>query len=242
MDSALRLRSTTVGIKAIMAVTGAVLFGFVVIHMLGNLQLWLGAQAMHDYAVSLRKVHGLLWVARSVLLGSVLAHAWSAFTLVQRNRAARPVAYQHARRDQATNYAARTMPITGVVVLLYIVYHLLHLTLGVVGGAHDPQNPYNNVVYGFQQVPVAVIYIVANLLLSVHLFHGGYAWFNSLGLSNPRYAGVKRAFAMGLAGVITLGNVALPVSVLAGAVQPTNETFCSPELGPCGEGVVGPTP
>lgn len=240
MDRALTLRSTTVGIKAIMAVTGAVLFGFVVVHMLGNLQLWLGAQAMHDYAVSLRKVHGLLWVARAVLLGSVVAHAWSAFTLVRRNNAARPVAYKHARRDQATNYAARTMPLSGVIVLLYIVYHIMHLTLGVGSAAHDPQNPFNNVVHGFSNPLIAGVYIVANVLLGLHLFHGGYAWFNSLGLSNPRYAGMKRAFAMGLAGIITAGNVALPVSVLAGAVQPTTETFCSPELGACAEGGVEP--
>ena len=233
MERSLTLRSTTVGIKAIMAVTGAVLFGFVVVHMLGNLQLWLGPRAMHDYAASLRKVHGLLWVARAVLLGSVLAHAASAFALVRRNLAARPVAYQHARRDQATNYAARTMPITGIVVALYIVYHILHLTLGVGVAGHDPQNPYNNVVNGFSNPLIAGVYIVANVLLSAHLFHGGYAWFNSLGLSNPRYAGLKRGFALGLAGLITAGNVALPVSVLAGAVQPTMETFCSPELGPC---------
>jgi succinate dehydrogenase / fumarate reductase, cytochrome b subunit len=233
MDRALTLRSTTVGIKAIMAVTGAVLFGFVVVHMLGNLQLWLGAAAMHDYAVSLRKIHGVLWVARAVLLTSVIAHAASAIALVRRNNAARPVAYKHARRDQATNYAARTMPLTGIVVALYIVYHILHLTLGVGVAAHDPQNPFNNVVHGFSDWRIAGVYIVANLLLSVHLFHGGYAWFNSLGLSNPRYAGMKRMFAVGLAGLITAGNVALPVSVLVGAVQPTQETFCAPELGPC---------
>nr|MBK7065002.1 succinate dehydrogenase cytochrome b subunit [Deltaproteobacteria bacterium] len=240
MDRALTLRSTTVGTKAIMAVTGAVLFGFVVVHMLGNLQLWLGAQAMHDYAVSLRKIHGVLWIARAVLLASVLGHAWSAFTLVRRNAAARPVPYKHARRDQATNYAARTMPITGVLVALYIVYHIMHLTLGVGVAAHDPQNPFNNVVHGFSNPLIAGVYIVANVLLGTHLFHGGYAWFNSLGLSNPRYAGMKRAFAMGLAGLITLGNVALPVSVLAGAVRPTTETFCSPELGPCAKPQVEP--
>lgn len=240
MDRALSLRNTTVGIKAIMAVTGAVLFGFVLVHMLGNLQLWLGAQAMHDYAVSLRKVHGLLWVARAVLLASAVAHAASAFALVQRNLAARPVQYQHARRDQATNYAARTMPLSGLLVLAYIVYHIAHLTLGAGVAAHDPQNPYNNVVHGFSDWRVAGVYIVANVLLGAHLFHGGYAWFNSLGLSNPRYAGMKRAFAYGLAGVITLGNVALPVSVLSGAVRPTTQTFCSPELGPCAEAGVEP--
>lgn len=238
MDRALTLRNTTVGIKAIMAVTGAVLFGFVLVHMLGNLQLWLGAQAMHDYAVSLRKVHGVLWIARAVLLGSVLAHVWSAVTLVRRNRAARPVPYQHARRDRVTDYAARTMPISGLVVMLYIAYHIMHLTLGVGVASHDPQNPFNNVVNGFSDWRVAGVYIVANLLLGMHLFHGGYAWFNSLGLSNPRYTAMKRMFALGLAGLITAGNVALPVSVLAGAVRPTTETFCSLELGPCpGPGV-----
>jgi succinate dehydrogenase hydrophobic anchor subunit len=143
----------------------------------------------------------------------VLAHAWSAFTLVRRNAAARPVPYKHARRDQATNYAARTMPITGVLVALYIVYHIMHLTLGVGVAAHDPQNPFNNVVHGFSNPLIAGVYIVANVLLGTHLFHGGYAWFNSLGLSNPRYAGMKRGLRLGpRRGLITLGNVALPVS------------------------------
>jgi len=236
MDSAVTVgRIPTVSVKAIMAVTGVVLFGFVLVHMLGNFQIWLpnGPEAMHQYAVALRKLPGGLWVPRLVLLGSVLAHIASAVTLVQRNNAARPVAYKKARRDQATNYAARTMPISGVLVMLYIVYHLMHLTGGFGITGYDPQNPFNNVVTSFQSAPVALVYIVANLLLGLHLFHGAWAWFNSLGLNSPRYNPWRRRFAFALAGAITVGNVALPVTVLAGAIQPTAQTFCAAELGPC---------
>ncbi len=238
MDSAVMVRRIpTVSVKAVMAVTGVVLFGFVLIHMLGNLQIWLpdGPEAMHKYAVSLRKLPGGLWLPRAVLLGAVLAHIASAVALVRRNAAARPVGYKKVRRDQATNYAARTMPITGFLVMAYIVYHLLHLTggLGIVG--YDPQHPYNNVVSSFSSPVVAGVYIVANLLLGLHLFHGAWAWFNSLGLNSPRYNPWRRVFAVGLAGVITLGNVALPLSVLAGAVQLSSQTFCAQELGPCAD-------
>jgi len=238
MDSTVMVRRIpTVSVKAVMAVTGAVLFGFVLMHMLGNLQIWLpnGPQAMHDYAVSLRKLPGGLWIPRAVLLGSVLAHIVSAITLVRRNAAARPVEYKKARRDQATNYAARTMPISGFLVMAYIVYHLLHLTggMGIVG--YDPQNPFNNVVSSFSSAPVAAVYILANLLLGLHLFHGAWAWFNSLGLNSPRYNTARRVFAIGLAVTITLGNVALPLSVLTGAVQLSAQTFCAPELGPCAD-------
>lgn len=234
MERVLTLHRTTVGKKAIMAVTGFVLFGFVVVHMLGNFQLWLpnGPEAMHAYAVQLRSVPGLLWVARIVLLSAVLLHIWAAVALTSRNADARPVEYHRKRRDMATNYAARTMMWGGAIVAIFIVYHILHLTLGY-GPYYDPQAVYNNVVYGFLDWRISSFYIVAQILLGMHLFHGAWSWFNSLGWNHPRFNRYKRHFATGLAVAIVAGNVAIPLTVMVGWVEPTTETFCAPELGPC---------
>jgi succinate dehydrogenase / fumarate reductase cytochrome b subunit len=231
-DRVLGLYRTTVGKKAVMAVTGAILFGFVVVHMIGNLQIYLGAEAIHAYAVKLRAVPGLLFIARAVLLAAVVLHIAAAVALAGRNSEARPVRYRHARRDVTTTYAARTMVWGGAILVLFIVYHLLHLTLGY-GPYYDPQAVYNNVVYGFLDWRISTFYIVAQLFLGLHLWHGGWAWFGSLGLASPRFARARRAFATGLAVAVVLGNVAIPLSVMAGVVQPTTETFCAPELGEC---------
>ena len=237
MERVLTLHRTTIGKKAIMAVSGVVLFGFVLIHMLGNLQLWMGPEQMHAYAVSLRGIPGGLWLARIVLLAAVGLHIWAAVALTGRNADARPTDYQYKRRDVATNYAARTMMWGGAIVLIFIIYHILHLTLGY-GPYYDPQNPYNNVVYGFRVWWISAFYIIANILLGIHLFHGGWAWFNSIGWNHPRFNHWRRGFATALAVVVVAGNVALPVSVMAGFVEPTTETFCAPELGTC-EGPAG---
>lgn len=234
MERVLTLHRTTIGKKAIMAVSGVVLFGFVILHMLGNFQLWLGPEYMHAYAVKLRAVPGLLWIARAILLLAVGAHIWAAVSLVGRNSDARPVDYQHRRKDVATNYAARTMMWGGAIVAMFIVYHILHLTLGY-GPYYDPQAVYNNVVYGFLDWRISAFYIVANILLGIHLFHGGWSWFNSLGWEHPRFNPWKRRFATALAVTITLGNVSIPLTVMVGWVPPSTTTFCAPELGPCPE-------
>ncbi len=234
MERALTLHRTTVGKKAIMAVTGAVLFSFVVVHMLGNFQLWLGPEHMHAYAVSLRKVPALLWVARAVLLTAVVLHIWAAVSLTNRNADARPTGYQHRRKDVATSYAARTMMWGGAIVALFIVYHILHLTLGY-GPSYDRQAVYNNVVYGFLDWRISSFYIVAQILLGMHLFHGAWAWFGSLGWDHPHLNPIKRRFATALAVAIVAGNVSIPLTVMLGWVEPTTETFCAPELGPCPE-------
>ena len=228
----LTLHRTTVGKKAIMAVTGAVLVAFVVVHMVGNFQLWLGPEQMHAYAVKLRAVPGLLFIARAVLLAAVVLHVWSAVALTARNSDARPVEYRHRRRDVTTTYAARTMMWSGAILALFIVFHILHLTLGY-GPYHDPQAVYNNVVYGFHDWRISTFYIVAQLFLGLHLYHGAWAWFSSLGWANPRFERARRGFATALAVAVTLGNVAIPVTVMVGLVHTTAETFCAPELGPC---------
>lgn len=237
MQNAQTLSRTTIGKKAIAAITGAILFGFLVVHLLGNLQLFLGpidgAIAMHEYAVALRRTGPALWVARAILLLSVGAHIWATVSLVNQNSEARKTRYQHARKDLVTDYAARTMHWSGPIVGLYILYHLLHLTLGY-GGFHDPQNVYDNVVFGFQNWMISTVYIVANLLLGMHLYHGGWSWLQTLGANHRRYNPLRKVFAIGLAVFITVGNVSIPVAVMTGVVTPSEGfDLCSELLGSC---------
>jgi succinate dehydrogenase / fumarate reductase cytochrome b subunit len=229
MATAVALHTSTVGRKAIVAVSGVVLFGFVVVHLIGNLQLFVGPEALNDYSAVLRANALLLWGTRLLLLAAVLAHIGASISLVGRNSDARPVPYQHRRRDAATSYAARTMAWSGPIVALYIVYHLLHLTVGY-GPRFDYHNVYNNVVYSFQEPLIVAVYVVANVLLAIHLFHGAWSWLQTLGASHPRYNKLRRAFAIGLALFVGVGNVFIPTAVFAGLVEPTEERFCYPEI------------
>lgn len=231
MHRALSLHKTTVGQKAIMAITGVMLFGFAIAHLLGNLQIFLEPIAMAKYAAGLRSLGGLLWVARIGLLVAVLGHVWAALQLMSRNTDARPVAYQHGRNNLVTTYAARTMRVSGPILFFYIVFHLGHLTMGRLSvHAFDAQHPYNNVVLGFQVPWLALVYIVANLMLGMHLFHGAWSWFQSLGLNHPRYNAMRKTFAGLIAGFITAGNVLIPTAALTGMIEPAERTWCFEEL------------
>jgi succinate dehydrogenase / fumarate reductase cytochrome b subunit len=222
---------TTIGKKVVMALSGVVLIGFVIVHMLGNLQILQelvapgkGAAALNDYAAFLHSMPGVVWAARLVLLGAVAAHAWSGISLVRQNRAARPVAY--ARQEcQATTMAARTMKWGGLTLLAFIVFHLLHLTCGSLPGfapnmtADGRLDVYRNVVSGFQSPAVAGFYVVAQAFLAMHLYHGVWSMLQTLGLSRPRVNAwrVKAATAVALA--VGVGNISIPVAVLAGLLK-----------------------
>jgi succinate dehydrogenase / fumarate reductase cytochrome b subunit len=139
------------------------------------------------------------------------------------NRRARPVRYQSSRDYQVANFASRTMRLTGIVVLAFIVWHLLDLTFGVVNevgadGEFVRENVYDNVVRSFERIPVSIFYIIANILLGIHLFHGAWSIFQSLGWNNPRFNKWRRSFATGFAAVVVVGNVSFPVAVMAGIV------------------------
>jgi succinate dehydrogenase / fumarate reductase cytochrome b subunit len=217
MEKALSVVDTTIGKKILMALSGIVLFGFVLGHMLGNLQIFIGPQAFNDYSAFLHENPTLLWVARGVIGVSAVVHLWSAISLWLTNRAARPVRYQK-RRHVATSYAARTMVWTGPIVLLYLAYHLAHLTFGVTDGlgyTHDPQDVYTNVVNGFRVWPVAAAYIAANVALGVHLYHGAWSLLQTLGLSHPRYDELLRSVAIAFGLLVAVGFVSIPAAVLA---------------------------
>lgn len=215
---------TSVGKKAIMAISGVVLFGFVLGHMAGNLKVFAGAEAFNHYAEGLREIGepfvprtGLLWVARIALLAAVGAHIVSAVALVRQARRARPDGYLERRRVQQS-YASRTMRWGGVIILLYVIYHLMHLTFGNAHPDFVRGDAYHNLVMGLQSPLVAAVYVVANLVLGFHLYHGLWSLFQSLGLNHPRFNRWRRVFAAVFAVVVTAGFVAVPVAVQLGLI------------------------
>jgi succinate dehydrogenase / fumarate reductase cytochrome b subunit len=209
---------STLGKKALMAVTGIILFGFVVGHMLGNLQIYLGAERLNAYAELLHANQTLLWIARSVLLISVLVHIVAAVQVWLRSRASRPVKYR-VFRPPAVDYAARTMAWSGPIIAAFIGFHLLHLTIGSAHPDYIRGDVYHNVVTGFSVWWVSAVYIAANLLLAMHLYHGLWSLLQTLGIDHPRIESLRRPFAVVFAVVIAIGNISVPLSVLTGVVS-----------------------
>lgn len=209
---------STIGKKVVMAVTGVLMVAFLIGHVLGNLLVFKGPAAMHDYAVFLRRTGELLWVVRIGLLVAVVLHIVAFVQLTARDRAARPVDYQR-RTPQASTLAARTMRIGGVVLALFIVYHLLHFTFGTVHPDFQHLEPYHNIVVGLSVPWVAAFYIVAMAALGLHLYHGAWAAFRTLGWVKPSYHPLRRRVAAVLAVALWLGFTIIPVAVLAGMVH-----------------------
>jgi len=214
-----------VGKKVVMAVTGVVLVGFVVAHMLGNLKIFLGAEAIDAYAAFLRTMGEpmvpysvLLWVVRIVLLACVALHITAAVQLTRMNWAARPHGYD-TKQSIATTYAARTMRWSGVIVVLFIVYHLLHLTAGIVSfqpGEFVHLSVYHNVVAGFSVWYVSLFYIVAMACLCLHLDHGIWSMLQTLGWNNARTTSALKGLSRVVALLVFVGFISVPVAVLAG--------------------------
>lgn len=219
------LYRSAVGKKAVMAATGIVLFAFVLGHLLGNLKLYLGPQAYNGYARFLRTAgepvvpaNVLLWMVRLVLLASVVLHVDAAWRLTRLGRAARPDGYVAGTRIHTT-YASRTMRWGGVILLLFVIYHLLHFTSGTVHPSFVAGDVYHNVVTGFQVWWVAIFYIAAQIALGLHLYHGLWSMFQSLGWNHPRFNLWRNGFAHAFAWIVTAGNVSFPVAVLSGLVR-----------------------
>ncbi len=226
----LDLYGTAVGKKYVMAVTGIMLLGFVLTHMIGNLKMYLGAEDYNHYAEFLRELlvpilprTVLLWLLRFGLIGAVLLHIHAAYSLTVMNRKARSVKYQSPRDYQIANFASRTMRWTGIIVALFVLWHLADLTWGTLNavggdGVFVRGDAYGNVVRSLERVPVAVLYIVANIALGTHLFHGVWSLFQSMGWNNPRFNKWRRGIATAFATIIVVGNVSFPIAVLAGIV------------------------
>ena len=226
--------STAVGKKYVMAITGIVGILFVVGHMVGNLKMYLGiitenGEQVYDidvYGEFLRELlvpilpHGVfLWILRLGLIAALVLHIHAAYTLTILNRHARPVKYQSARDYQVANFASRTMRWTGIIVVLFIAWHLADLTWGWANPDFVKGAVYRNIDASLSRIPVAILYIVANIALGIHLFHGTWSLFQSMGWSNPRFNDWRRYLATGIATVVVVGNVSFPIAVLAGVVE-----------------------
>ena len=219
------LYHSTLGKKYIMALSGLGLFGFVVAHMLGNLQVFLGPEPLNNYAVFLKSKPTLLWSARLGLLALVFLHILTAVQLTLRNRAARPEKYDRNKPYRAS-YASRTLFLSGAVLFAFIVYHLMHFTVGLVdpaylqlrdaAGHHDV---YRMTILGFSHPGVVAFYVAAMSLLCLHLSHGVGSTFQSIGFKNKQTAvWIDRASKI-LAVIVFLGNSSMPLAVLAGIIK-----------------------
>ena len=213
-----------------MASSGLALFLFVVLHMLGNLQIFLGPDAINEYGHFLQSKPELVWPARIGLLVMVLLHIWSAIKLTAENRAARPAGYGEYK-PVGSSYASRTMMVSGLVIFTFIIYHLLHFTVQIEGvnfaktnfvQLHDAKQRhdiYNMMVIGFSQPLVSIFYIVSMALLSLHLSHGVSSMFQSLGWKNRKYGKFIDRLALVVAAVLIIGYSAIPIAVLTGILK-----------------------
>jgi succinate dehydrogenase / fumarate reductase cytochrome b subunit len=220
-----RFWRSAVGKKWVMAITGIMLLGFVLAHMIGNWKVFLGKEHLNEYGEWLRDFGEpafprsfLLWVLRIGLIAAFAGHIIAAYQLTRMNLKARPQRYQSKRDYVAANFASRTMRWTGIIVALFLVFHLLDLTWGPANPDFVRGDPYDNLFYSFERVPVAIAYIVAMLALGFHVFHGAWSMFQSLGLNNPRWNIWRRYFAVGFAVLITVGNIAMPLLITTGVV------------------------
>jgi succinate dehydrogenase / fumarate reductase, cytochrome b subunit len=212
--------ASTVGKKIVMAVTGILLFAFVIGHLLGNLQVFEGPAKLNAYGAFLHSIGEFLWPVRIVLLIAVTLHIVATVQLALRKKRARPIEYS-VKKAIASSYASRTMYWSGPIVLAFIIFHLLHLTAGYIhpGAAYIEGDVYHNVVSGFQVWWVSLSYIVAISLLGLHLRHGLWSMFQTLGIHQPQYTVRFKKAAMVIALLITLGYISIPISVLLGLVK-----------------------
>jgi len=220
-----RLARSLIGKKLLLAITGVILFLFVVGHLLGNLKVYEGPEQFNAYAEGLRTVGApffgrgqLLWVARIVLLASVLVHIWAAIAVTRASWRARPVAYRRLEPVETT-YAARTMRWGGVIILVYVIYHLLDFTFGRVNPSFVPGDVYHNVVASFRMWPVSAAYVVAMLVVGLHIYHGLWSAGQTLGVNRPPTVGWRRGVAAVIAVLIAGGYISIPVAVLSGLVR-----------------------
>ena len=216
------LLNSSVGKKIVMAITGVVLSGFVLGHMAGNLQVFLpnGAEALDQYGLFLRELlHGTgIWFVRGGLLLAVALHIWAYLSLTRTSMAARPLGYRVNNFAEAT-FASRSMRWTGPILAAFIVFHLMHLTIGNVHPHFVEGKVYRNLVTGLASVPVALFYILAMGCLAFHLWHGTWSMLQTLGLSHPKYLRARKVFAIVFTVLVTGGFVLVPLAVLAGVLK-----------------------
>jgi succinate dehydrogenase / fumarate reductase cytochrome b subunit len=224
--------TSTVSLKIIAALTGVAAIGFVLFHMAGNLQVFLGRDAYNDYAEFMQGLGALKWAARLGLLAIIGGHIGATLLLAQRNRKARPELYA-GLKQRATSPAAMNMTLLGIVLLLFILYHLAHFTLGWVGtsfngvdyfaleqiGEHGGRRDlYSHFIASFQQPLIVGFYIAANIALAAHLSHGATSMFQTLGLTTGKWRPVYAVVGPAIGVIVGLGNISMPLAVWAGII------------------------
>ena len=231
MSQYLRVFSSSVGTKFLVALTGIILVLFVIGHMLGNLQIFLGPEAINSYAAFLKSKPGPLWAARFGLLAALVIHVWGITRLTLTNRAARPIGYHISKTVQST-LSSRTMVMSGLVLLAFVICHLLHFTLGMTHPEHfqlrdslGRHDVYSMTILGFQQPFVSVSYILAMGLLGLHLDHGIASAFQTTGCGRANLRPLLERLGRGVAVIVVVGNIAIPVTTLLGLIEPARRAW-----------------
>jgi succinate dehydrogenase / fumarate reductase cytochrome b subunit len=219
MNLPLRIWRSSLGKKFLMALTGVILFGFVIGHLAGNLQIFIpdGGKSIDAYGKFLQESKALLWTMRIGLLAAVSLHIACAIALTAQNKAARPEPYRHKDYREA-GYAARTMMISGPLLALFVIYHLGHFTTGSLHPSFEHLKVHDNLISGFRVWWASLAYVVAMVLLGTHLYHGGWSMFQSMGVSHPKWTPILKKGAAIAAVLITLGYISIPLAIWAGIV------------------------
>ena len=224
-DAARRFLLSSVGAKIVMALSGVGLGLFIVNHLLGNLLVFAGPNASNAYAKGLKDLGPILWLLRGGILLAAIAHVWAGIRCKLHDRAARPVRYVN-EATRAASFASRTMAVTGLLLLAFLFLHLDHFTFGIshpqfitwkdAEGRHDV---YRMTIAGFQSVPYSIVYVVAQVLLALHLSHGLHSLFQHLGIFGKRLTRVLQLAGQAAAWIISLAFISIPLAVLLGIVK-----------------------
>ena len=224
---------SAVGKKWVMALTGIMIMGFVAGHAFGNLKVYFGAEDFNHYGEFLRELlvpllprTWFLWLFRGGLIVAFALHIHAAYSLTRMNKRANGPGYEQSRDYQAATAASRSMRWTGVVIGLFIIWHLADLTWGTVNPDFVRGDVYRNFVATFERPAVSAIYLVANIALGIHLFHGAWSMFQSLGLNNPKWNALRKNFAIGFAGAVTMVNLSFPIAVMTGVISADDNPDC----------------
>ncbi len=218
MNRALALWHSSIGKHAVMAVTGVIMVLYLITHVVANLLIFQGPSGINAYSRFLHGTGGALWIARLVLLVAVVLHIMAAVQLTNRRRAARPVGYAAGRQPQVSTLASRTIRWGGALILVFLIYHILHFTLGTVHASFVEGDPYHNVATGFRNPLVVVFYEIAMAAVGLHLYHGIWSSGRTLGVSTPSPRPLRRQLALALGVLVWLGFAVIPLAVFAGMV------------------------
>jgi succinate dehydrogenase / fumarate reductase, cytochrome b subunit len=213
------LWDSSVGKKVVMAVTGLIWVAYLITHVLANLLVFQGPGKINAYSAFLHGTAGALWAARLILIAALLFHVVAAVQLAARRQQARPVGYAAGRKPQVSTLASRTIHWGGALILLFLVYHILHFTIGTAHPIFVEGNPYHNLATGFSSPGVVALYLIAMAFVAFHLYHGVWSSGRSLGMTPPSPSPLRRRLALALALLIWLGFSVIPLAVYAGVVR-----------------------